>query len=115
MCDYDICAETQCLHGECSANYSDPLNVEPKCDCFYGYFGPECDKHLCDEITCFNGAICIVVENDFGEWKPKCNCTDEYVGENCNIVKGCEGFPCKNDGHCQSIPSNGSLIQISFN
>ena len=115
VCDYDLCVKTHCEHGECNANFSDPMNITPKCDCYDGYFGLLCEQHLCDDFICSNGGICTLDRNDFGELMPKCNCTDEYVGEKCNIIKGCAGFPCKNEGQCKLIESHDSLIQESFN
>ena len=90
LCEEHMCEEIECLNGSnCSVIHNDEFYA--KCDCLYGFDGQMCEKDLCSGINCFNGGICHIDESDPHNLIAKCECTGEFVGEHCTIIKGCEG------------------------
>ena len=115
FCEQHICDDNKCLNGgDCIIDTSDPNNLKTQCACLNGFFGVTCERDMCSDITCFNGK-CLIEESDSGIFQPKCNCDIEFVGEQCNIVKGCEGNPCLNDGICELVSTSYSSDQESLN
>jgi hypothetical protein len=51
------------------------------------------DEDRCDDLTCFNGGICL---------DGICDCPPGYVGFNCQDYDPCEGVVCLNGATCES-------------
>jgi hypothetical protein len=79
-----------------------------KCECFFGYFGNNCELTTCydieinDETVCSGNGICTNLN--------KCLCNKKYSGDNCEIYS-CHDFlyndtnVCKGKGKC-TFPDN---------
>ena len=54
---------------------------------------------FCETNPCANGGTCTNIDNDY-----RCNCTEDYGGKNCTILKNpCDNLsvnPCRNNGVC---------------
>lgn len=67
------------------------------CECPVGFFGPNCEsEEPCELLVCQNGGSC-----EDG----KCNCLDNYTGDNCEINL-CKDVNCLNGGFCDKGTCN---------
>lgn len=86
------------------------------CDCPYAFDGDFCEIDICGEFECENTGNCTVDESDPENLKPKCICTDDFVGEKCNIPLVCfERDPCQNGSECKLLNGNTSTDQEGSN
>ena len=91
-------------------------NPIAECHCLYGFDGDRCERDICKDYECENSGNCTVDESDFFNLKPKCDCSDEFVGEKCEIPLVCyEGDPCQNGGECQLLQGSNSSDQDCLN
>nr|CAD45191.1 Delta2 protein [Cupiennius salei] len=83
-----------CIHGTCNQPW--------QCNCDEGWGGLFCDHDLnycTNHKPCQNGGTC----TNTGQGSYTCNCTEEFMGVNCNILKNpCQKNPCRNNGICEN-------------
>ena len=85
-CSTDLrpCSSSPCMNnGTCIQNITDLSNPSFYCDCGLYYEGEVCEtkKDVCKNETCSNHGKCKDINN-----KPKCECLNLYLGENCEIT-----------------------------
>ncbi|XP_054714506.1 delta-like protein C [Uloborus diversus] len=87
-----------CSHGTCDNPW--------QCNCDEGWGGLFCDQDLnycTNHKPCKNGGTC----TNTGQGSYTCSCSEEYMGEDCDVLRNpCEGNPCRNNGICKN-PSSG--------
>ncbi|XP_035216112.1 delta-like protein D, partial [Stegodyphus dumicola] len=88
-----------CMHGTCSQPW--------QCNCDEGWGGLFCDQDLnycTNHKPCQNGGTC----TNTGQGSYTCSCTEEFMGERCEILQNpCKKNPCQNNGTCEN-PSAGN-------
>ncbi|CAG7820206.1 unnamed protein product [Allacma fusca] len=106
-CVGNLCTEGSiCVDG--IANYT--------CDCKEGYNGWLCDTDVdeCEGSPCKNEGICTNLMASEGFYR--CNCTDDFVGVNCERRKysTCQNGnePCENGATCKTIPTRPDGISF---
>ncbi|XP_053381770.1 neurogenic locus notch homolog protein 1-like [Mercenaria mercenaria] len=104
----DPCMSNPCMAGLCSMYYT-----TYRCECFYGYWGSQCEKRwaavdtdVCSLQPCVHG-IC----TELNQTAFHCNCEKGYTGKTCNdsltlttaaYVDICDLNPC-GKGNCTRI------------
>ncbi|XP_033745666.1 fibropellin-1-like [Pecten maximus] len=109
-----LCANTE--HGKCNLNGT--LECEEHyvgtgceifcnntlgdlCSCPSGYTGERCDVKLsgCSSQPCLNRGTCTEIGMTY-----ECQCSNEYIGTNCEILNICAYSPCRH-GQCTATSS----------
>ena len=113
-CEINLCDDKICLNGGiCVIDELDQTEV--KCDCPYGFEGEICERDICGEMDCKNGGNCTIDDSDSDILKPTCDCSEDFVGETCDIPFVCfSGDPCQNGGVCQLHQITNSSDQDCF-
>ncbi|XP_067661789.1 protein crumbs-like isoform X2 [Haliotis asinina] len=64
------------------------------CNCTIGYSGPNCSIVNCSQVDCLNGGTC---HENADKTKWKCDCTEYYAGDVCDIRGPCFNQTCDED------------------
>ena len=101
--DEDLCAVAPCQNGGICMEIAGGTST--MCFCRTGFTDGFCQTNIneCFGIECLNGGTCVD-----GIATYSCNCTDDFMGERCEIpilFSPCSSLPCANGGTCTSVNS----------
>lgn len=72
------------------------LTAHSKCTCQFGFSGQYCEKYICTEESCLNGACFPLSSSTY-----TCDCIDGWSGDKCDIYT-CANVQC-NQGRCEAL------------
>ncbi|CAF3792777.1 unnamed protein product [Rotaria socialis] len=72
------CHQSPCRHGTCSSQQKEGYHYM-SCNCFHGFTGHLCDKHVDNFCPCLNGGACLRDHSG-------CACSRGYYGDFCQII-----------------------------
>ncbi|CAL1529767.1 unnamed protein product [Lymnaea stagnalis] len=113
LCGDEIneCETAPCAHGTCS----DMIN-KFVCNCTgTGYMGETCSEDIDECLTVTrvcNDGTCKNLPGNYS-----CDCGDQYLGTNCDVLNPCYNKTCQNGGTCQTsnnFTSSSCMCSVGY-